>query len=174
MAARPERVVLIGLPGSGKSTVGPLLARRLGWRFVDLDTLIERDAGLPVTEIFARHGEREFRRLEGELTARLASEPRVVLSPGGGWIVHHKLPAACIVWLQVSPAVALGRMGAGAKGRPLLQPNPLEKLKHLLAAREPYYQRADIAIDTTGKTPHAVASAIAVAIEEKHGHEEKR
>src|SRR5688572_27406814 len=101
VAVRPERVVLIGLPGAGKSTVGPLLARRLGWRFLDLDPLIEAEAGLPIAQIFEQKGEAEFRRLETELTGRLASEPDLVLAPGGGWILRNTMPSAWLVWLQV-------------------------------------------------------------------------
>ncbi|HEX6559056.1 MAG TPA: shikimate kinase, partial [Longimicrobiales bacterium] len=78
--------MLVGLPGSGKSTVGPLLAERLGWQFIDFDPLIEAEAGLPIRDIFALLGEVEFRRLESELTARLASTSHTVLAPGGGWI----------------------------------------------------------------------------------------
>jgi shikimate kinase len=170
VAARPEQVVLVGLPGAGKSTVGPLLARRLGWDFVDFDPLIEAEAGMAIPAIFQQKGEAEFRRLETELTARLASVPDLVLAPGGGWVVRNTLPAALLVWLRVDPEVASLRVGEYASLRPLLQPDPLVRMKELLAEREPYYERADIAIDTTGKSPEAVADAVLVAIEEKHGY----
>lgn len=172
MAARPEQVVLVGLPGAGKSTVGPLLARRLGWSFRDFDALIEAEAGLSVADIFRQQGEAGFRRLESELTARLASVPDLVLAPGGGWILRNSMPRAMLVWLVVDPAEASLRVGELANLRPLLQPDPLTRLKELLAQREPYYMRADIAVDTTGKSPEDVADAVAAAIEEKHGHEE--
>ncbi|MGQ0815915.1 MAG: shikimate kinase [Gemmatimonadota bacterium] len=170
MAARPERIVLVGLPGSGKSTVGPLLARRLGWRFVDLDQQIEAETGLAVADIFARRGELEFRHMEAELTARLGSETGLVLAPGGGWIVHQNLPDSFIVWLQVDPSEAIMRLGEGATVRPLLQPNPVARMKQLLAEREPYYERADSAIDTNGMSP----DAIAIAIEEEYGNQEEK
>jgi shikimate kinase len=174
VAARPEQIVLIGLPGAGKSTVGPLLAGRLGFRFLDLDRLIEAEAGLTIAQIFEQMGEAEFRRIEAELTGRLASEPDLVLAPGGGWILRNTLPAALLVWLVVDPDEASLRVGEFAGSRPLLQPDPLTRLKELLAEREPYYMRADITIDTTGKSPAHVADTVAAAIEEKHGDEKSR
>lgn len=162
--------MLVGLPGAGKSTVGPILAQRMGWRFVDLDEAIEAAAGLSVPQIFTRHGEAGFRRLEQELTARLASDSRFVLSAGGGWIVHNRLPDALVVWLKVRPADAGARLGTGASARPLLQPDPERRLRELLAAREPHYQQADIHVDTDGRTPAEVAAAVAAAVEEMHGN----
>lgn len=165
-AALAEQIVLVGLPGSGKSTVGRILAQRLGWQFVDFDPLLEEEAALPVRDIFAQKGEAEFRRLETELTARLGSARQVVLAPGGGWIVHNQLAGALLVWLVVSPHEAHGRMGAGAETRPLLHGDALSTLGQLLVEREPYYRRAHLQIDTSGKTPEAIADEIASAIQE--------
>lgn len=173
VAARPERIVLVGLPGSGKSTVGPILARALDWSFVDLDARIENETGSLVREIFDHYGEAGFRRLEGELTARLASEPGLVLAPGGGWIVHQSLPGAFVVWLQVDAVTAIERMGEDAAQRPLLQPEPMKRMKQLLEEREHHYRRADYAVDTTGLSPDDVARVIAGAIKEEHGHEKE-
>jgi len=170
VAAYAERIVLVGLPGAGKSTVGPILALQIGWRFIDLDQAIEAEAGLSVPHIFKEHGEAEFRRLERELTARLASEPLLVLSVGGGWMVYNRLPGALIVWLQVSPDVASMRICEGAHGRPLLQPDPALRLKQLHAEREAHYRQADIHIDTDGKTAVEVANAVATAVEREHGN----
>lgn len=169
MAARAERIVLIGLPGAGKSTVGPIMAVRLGWMFVDLDVEIENATGLQVAEIFLRQGEAGFRKIEHELTLRLASELHLILAPGGGWAVHNTLPGALTVWLKVDPQVAIVRMGESANVRPLLQPDPLEKLNGLLAIREQFYAQADVTIDTNGKTPNAIATEIIGAIEEENG-----
>ena len=170
MAARFDKLVLVGLPGSGKSTVGSAIAQKLGWRFIDLDTAIEESAGLRVPQIFAQHGEAEFRRIEHDLTARLAWEPRIVLSPGGGWILHNELPGALVVWLAVEPHEAVRRLGAGVAGRPLLQPDPLQRMQQLLAEREQYYEKADIHIDTNGKSADRVAAAVVLALEEEDGH----
>lgn len=168
----PQQIVLVGLPGSGKSTVGPLLAQRLGWQFIDFDPLIEAEAGLPIREIFAQFDETEFRRLESELTARLASTTHTVLAPGGGWILRNTLPAAVMVWLQVDPAEAVQRMGDDVGARPLLLGDPLDGIRQLLDERIAHYQRAALHINTNGQTPGAVAEAIATAIE-KNGNEEK-
>ncbi|MBX3173560.1 MAG: hypothetical protein KF709_04065 [Gemmatimonadaceae bacterium] len=86
-SAQVTRLVLVGLPGAGKSTVGPLVAAALGWTFVDLDAEIEREAGKSVPEIFAAEGEAGFRRREREATARLANRRQVVVAPGGGWML---------------------------------------------------------------------------------------
>jgi shikimate kinase len=154
----PRRIVLVGLPGAGKSTVGALVAERLGWRFVDLDREIERAAGRPVTEIFAEEGEGRFRELERDATRRLAGEAGVVLAPGGGWALDRSNVAALgegslVVYLSVSPAVALERLGAEPDTRPLLAgPEPLRRLEELAAAREAAYLQSDhtLRVDSLG------------------------
>ena len=164
MAARTEQIVLLGLPGSGKSTVGPIVAQQLGWRFVDLDQQIEAAFGLSVSQIFATRGETEFRRIERDLTDRLACTARLVLSPGGGWLLRNQLPDALEIWLEVEPHEAVRRLGSGAAGRPLLQPDPLKRMAHLLAERRQHYNRAGLHIDTNGKSAAEVAAAVVVAV----------
>src|ERR1035438_4812850 len=113
--------------GSGKSTVGPLLAARLGWRFVDVDDVIEAEAGTKITELFARHGEAEFRRREHEAIARLAESDELVLALGGGAIETEKnrtilLEGAgtLLVHLEVELEATMKRR-AGTEGtRPIL------------------------------------------------------
>ena len=174
MAGRTDRIVLVGLPGAGKSTVGPILAVKLGWKFVDLDVEIENASGRQIAEIFLEHGEAGFREIERELTLRLASETRLILAPGGGWVMNNSLPGALMIWLRVDPRTAYERMGEGVDARPLLQPSPLAKLEELLANREQYYEKADISIDTDGKTPTAVALEIIGTIKEENGNQEER
>lgn len=164
--------MLVGVPGAGKSTVGPILAAKLGWRFVDFDPAIEKETGLTIREIFTQLGEAEFRRRESDLTARLASERQLVLAPGGGWILRNTLPDALLVWLQVDAGNALQRMGDDVNARPLLRDNPLSGMQRILNEREQHYSKADIHIDTTGMTPEAVADAVVVAIKEKNGDKE--
>lgn len=165
VASEARQVVLVGLSGAGKSTVGKILAQLLGWRFFDLDELIEAKTGLTVAEIFDRHGEERFRQLEADLTARLASEQDVVLAPGAGWITNPALPAllpgAVQVWLRVSPQHALERVRAADVTRPLLQvPDALERLHALLSERGPSYQQAHATFDTDDLDPRVVAELI--------------
>jgi shikimate kinase len=164
VVSRADQIVLIGLPGAGKSTVGPLLARRVGWKFIDLDHEIESETGLRVRDIFEQRGEAEFRRLETDLTQRLASEPNLVISAGGGWMMHNRLPNAKVVWLCVTPEEAVNRLGDSVRSRPLLQSDPMKRMQQLLNEREKYYENADVHIDTDGMPPHSVAVAVAVAV----------
>lgn len=161
-----SQVVLLGLPGAGKTTAGQALAHRLGWTFLDFDEQIEAETGLSVAEIFAKFGEPYFRRLEADLTKRLASRHQVVFAPGGGWITNPALPAlldrdAILIWLRVRPETALVRLRATGVTRPLLQvQEPLDRLHALLAERQDLYNRAHVAFDTDELTPHQVAETI--------------
>lgn len=166
MALNAEQIVLVGLPGAGKTTVGAILAEKLGWKYVDLDELIERETGRSVYQIFESDGEEEFRQMETELTDRLSSEKQLVLSVGGGWIIHNRLNGAVGVWLEIDPYDAYLRVAEDATVRPLLQPDPLVRMKELLSERGVFYARAEIHIDTSGKTPAAVAEEVAAAVEE--------
>lgn len=149
-------IVLVGLSGSGKSTVGRAAASRLGWRFVDLDREIERRTGISISDIFSTHGEAFFRSLECEVTADLLEQTvgRLVLASGGGWItnsaaVELALIESRTIYLKVSPETALARLGSERSNRPLLQgSDPLGSLLRLLMEREVYYSRAHFVIDT--------------------------
>lgn len=159
-------MVLLGSMGAGKSSVGEALARRLGWKHLDLDLEIERREDRTVAEIFRGSGEARFRELEVELTEELAGRVEVVLSPGGGWILNpgarERLAVGTLfVWLQVSPEEALRRIGAAAVVRPLLATeDPLAALRRLLEEREPHYHRADVAIATDGRDIESIAAEI--------------
>lgn len=161
-----RRVVLVGLPGAGKSTVGAVVADRLGWRFIDLDREIERTSGASVPEIFASDGEAHFRRLEREATLAIAGADRVVVAPGGGWSLDRSNPAALgpgslTVYLRVSPELALARMAGSAGVRPLLAvPDPLRRLEELLEAREDAYLQANHVLSVDSLEPDQVADSI--------------
>jgi shikimate kinase len=160
-----SQVVLVGLSGAGKSTVGKILAQLLGWRCFDLDAVIEAKTALTVAEIFARHGEQQFRQWEADLTSRLASEQHVVLAPGAGWVTNPALPAllpdAVQIWLRVSPEQALERVRAAGVTRPLLQvPDALDRLQSLLAERRALYEQAHATFDTDDLDPRVVAELI--------------
>jgi len=163
---RAAHLVLVGLPGAGKSTVGPLLARLLQRPFVDLDELIVERAGMPIPRIFRERGEDYFRRLEEEATTELVSQPESVIAPGGGWIenpdnIHVIRPPSRIVYLLVSAGRALARMRDLTAERPLLAgPDPETALQSLFERRHPLYTIADFQVDTEVLTPQEVANTI--------------
>lgn len=146
-------VVLVGLPGAGKSTVGKAVARELGRPFLDFDTEIEKRTGLTVARLFAEHGEPAFRLHEVALTRELAAAPPMVLAPGGGWVTNAGVmdllrPPGRIIHLRVSPAEALRRLSRARVVRPLLtQANPAVTIQGLWEARRHLYERADAELD---------------------------
>ncbi len=162
-----ERVVLVGFMAAGKSTVGPLLARRLGWEFVDFDEVIEARTGRPIREIFRVQGEAAFRAMEARLTDEFGCARGVVLAPGGGWITNPALldglcPGSLVVWLRISPEEAVARALADHVHRPLLAgPDPLAKARLLLAEREPLYTLADVVVNVDGREADEIAFEIA-------------
>jgi shikimate kinase len=158
--------VLVGLPGAGKSTVGPLLGQRLGWEFIDIDQAIVATTGRSVAELFNSPGEAAFRELEARLTAELSSREHVVLAPGGGWAAQQgsieALPAGTIVvWLRVSPAEALRRLAQSGVERPLLAgPDPAGNLAALAEQRTERYQQAHVAVDVDGRSAADISEEI--------------
>lgn len=161
----PERIVLVGLMGAGKSSVGKLLARRLGYDFVDLDEEVERAAGRSIAEIFRLAGEPAFRRLEAEVTARLDSRTRLVVAAGGGWMARPELrdrwPGAVRVWLAVSPETAVRRLSERLESRPMLDPaDPTSSARVLLEHRREAYARAELRVDTDGRLAVEVAEQV--------------
>jgi shikimate kinase len=160
----PRRIVLVGLPGAGKSSAGRLLAERLGWRFADLDAEIERRAQRSVAEIFRVEGEARFRAWEAECTEALAGAERLVLAPGGGWVTDpgnwQRLgtDGTLSVWLQVPVEAVLERLAGERAIRPLLHvPDPAAAVSRLLRERQALYARADLHLSTHGRTPAEVA-----------------
>jgi shikimate kinase len=159
-------IFLIGFMGSGKTTVGGLLAKRLGWSFADLDDLIVRSAGLTVAEIFAREGEEGFRRRETEAVRVAAAGRHAVVATGGGAACREEnlslmLTSGRVVALAVSPAEAVRRAGSRS-GRPLLDDSadPLAAATALLSARQPFYARAHLQVESDGRTPDEAVNAI--------------
>ncbi|MGH7468690.1 MAG: shikimate kinase [Longimicrobiales bacterium] len=169
MAELPEqvrRIVLIGLMGAGKTTVGQLLAQRLGWTFLDLDAEIEAGARKSVSQIFEDDGEVTFRRLEQQLTGELASRDRVVLAPGGGWVTQPIAVAqlannTALFWLQVTPEEAVRRVQQDGTVRPLLQVNdPLAAAQRLAQERTHAYERLGVPVETVNRTPSEIVQDI--------------
>ncbi|HEX8299251.1 MAG TPA: shikimate kinase [Rubricoccaceae bacterium] len=174
----PRRVYLTGPMGSGKSTVGPLLADALGTRFVDLDWLVEARTGRSVASLFAIAGERAFRVAEaGALAETTRGEPAVVATGGGTLAIPGNLRAAraagAVVWLRAAPETLAARLAAtdltarpllaGPDGRPLAGSALLTRLRSLIDAREPFYAQADVVVDADG-APEAVARTAAEAL----------
>lgn len=166
-------VVLVGLMGAGKSTVGRRLAKRCGRPFLDLDEEIARRAGVPVREIFASGGETGFRELEarttGEIAIGIADGESPIVAAGGGWMANRAarvaLPAARTVWLKVGPAEAARRLASDPGGRPLLEAgDPAERLAALLAERLPAYGEAQYTVDTAGRTADDVVRRIVAVL----------
>ncbi len=141
-------LVLVGMMGVGKTTVGRRAAQRLGWPFVDVDLAIETRAGCSVREVFARDGEPAFRDLEASVLADLlASEEPTVIAAGGGAMLREAnrdtaRVRAEVVWLRARPATLLTRLGAKADARPLLDGDAAATVRRLVVEREPVYVAA--------------------------------
>ena len=161
-----ERVVLIGFMGAGKSTVGRLLARALGWDFVDLDDMVEEAAGSTVSEVIGAQGLQRFREMEAEAGRGVLRRRHVVVAAGGGWAAepgHMDMldGSSLAVWLKVSAETAVARLGTTLQSRPLLNvEQPIEAARGLLRARAAHYSRCGITIDTERRSPEQVVREI--------------
>ena len=146
-------LILVGLPGVGKTTIGRAAAKHLGRRFIDFDQEIERRAGLDVREIFRLKGEDHFRQLEFDLTQELSGTSGMILSPGGGWITQTRSvellrAAGRIIYLRASPE-AVARRLRRVETRPLLAGrDPVVALTELYDRRRALYETADVVLDT--------------------------
>lgn len=164
----PRTIALVGLMGAGKSAVGRRLASRLAMPFIDADTAIEQAAGCSIEEIFARHGEAEFRHGERRVILRLLeNEPVHVLATGGGAFINdetrQRLKEQTItVWLKADLPTLLERVGKRSN-RPLLkQGDPAEVLRRLMDVRYPIYAEADVTVETsTGPVEETVERVLA-------------
>ena len=164
------RIALVGLRGTGKTTVGKLLADRLGWTFADTDDVVESHAGKSIVRIFAEDGEPRFRDLEASAVAETFSQDRIVLATGGGAILRtatrSRLKAnGFVVWFTGSAAVLAERMASDStttNRRPSLTAmTGAEELAALNVVREPLYREiAHLTVDTTNRTPDEIATTI--------------
>ena len=177
----PQRIFLVGLPGSGKTTAGRILAARLGWAFDDSDHEIERTEGRTVPEIIRADGEHAFRELEAAALERLSSRDPIVVATGGGAPTfpasRNVLSSGFSVWLSLSPEEAARRVlsESGGAERPLLSGTGIagttevpavERMHGLLAARLELYRAADAAVDVEELSPESVASELALLWDE--------
>jgi shikimate kinase len=157
-------VILVGFMGAGKSTIGRLLARRLGLCFVETDAMIVAREGRSIPEIFELHGEAYFRQVEAEILDELAGKRGHVIATGGGFpcrpgAMERLRELGTVVWLAADFDAVYAR-AARVGGRPMLTARTREEVAALLAAREPYYRRAHLALDTTRLGVDAVVGRI--------------
>lgn len=163
-------LVLVGLMGAGKTTIGKRLAQRLGLDFVDADAAIEDAAGETISEIFQNHGEQYFREGERRVIARLLDEGPQVLATGGGAFMDEGTRAniagkGISIWLHADLGVLVERVSRRG-GRPLLKKNdPAKVMKELMEKRYPVYAQADITVDSDEASHDAVVDGILSALE---------
>ena len=175
----PPKAVLVGLPGSGKSTIGRRLARALDVTMIDTDAAIEQKAGRTIADIFATDGEQEFRRIEEEVVRAALEEHDGVLALGGGAItskgVRDALAGHTVVYLEINAAEGVRRTG-GNTVRPLLAgPDRDEKYRALMAERVPLYRRlATIRVNTNRRHPGAVVRYIMSRLENPQSPRRRR
>lgn len=160
-----RRIVLTGFMGSGKSTVGARLARELGWTFLDVDDVIVKDTGMPISEFFARHGEPAFRERERATIARLCGSQNLVLALGGGAIESEATrrllltsPGTLLVHLQVELATTLARCRGTEHIRPVLADEANLAVRY--AKRLPLYAQSHVSIAVDSLTPRQVVEAV--------------
>jgi shikimate kinase len=176
VAGDPGRIVLVGFMGSGKTTVGAHLARHLGWRFLDLDRLIEARQALTVAEIFATRGEAFFRDEEQRAAEEAAGLTSHVVATGGG---AFSLPAtraalqrgATVVWLRCDLETLLSRIPPD-RSRPLA--GSRERMAALLVEREPSYRLADLSVDSSPEGADGVARRILETIRQRGSRDAER
>jgi len=163
-------IVLIGMMGVGKSSIGRRLAARLGVPFVDADAEIEKAAGMSIADIFARHGEADFRSGEARVIARLLDSGPQVLATGGGAVMNADTRVAIkakgvSIWLSAELDVLMRRINKRKNDRPMLQTaDPAATLRELLVAREPAYAQADLTVQSR-EVPHdAIVSEIMMSL----------
>lgn len=163
-------IVMVGMMGVGKSSIGRRLAARLGVPFFDADTEIEKAADMSIADIFARHGEAYFRSGEARVIARLLESGPQVLASGGGAVMNPDTRAAIkargvSVWLKAEIDVLLRRVAKRKSERPMLQTDdPSETLRQLLIAREPVYAQADLTVQSREGPHDAIVTEIMQAL----------
>lgn len=174
LISEDANIFLIGMMGSGKSTVSPILAEKLGFQYVDLDALIEERYGKTVQEIVQEEGEEAFREIEGSTLVTLDKTFRQVIACGGGTPCHQDNLTfmeyhGLVIYLKASPAVLAGRLGHDMQSRPLLAGQKtnreiVQRLTDLLLSRESVYQKADFIVNAE-QQPDRVVAEIMILLE---------
>jgi XRE family aerobic/anaerobic benzoate catabolism transcriptional regulator len=166
-AIQVDRIALIGLRGAGKSTLGRLVAEKLGWRFVELNREIEAQAGFSVSEVFSLYGQDGYRRYEQAALDRIIGEPGAMILAAGGGIVSDPVTFQRLVgnfftvWMKASPVEHMSRVRAQGDLRPMAEDKAaMSELVTILQSREPLYARARMTLDTSGTSVEESAAAL--------------
>ncbi len=160
-----KNIVLTGFMGTGKTAVGRQLSRLLNMELIDVDTEIERSQGITINEIFKNFGEPRFREIETEMIKKLSGKKNIIISTGGGAVLKQEnmdtlRENGIIFCLMAKPETILKRTSHDSN-RPLLQvEDPFKRIKELLDYRKPFYEKADIIINTENKTPLQIAEEL--------------
>ncbi|KAB2951304.1 shikimate kinase [Heliorestis acidaminivorans] len=171
-----KNIVLIGFMGTGKSTVGKILAHKIAYEFIDTDREIERVTGLTITQIFDNHGEQRFRSEETVMARKVSEKTKKVISTGGGIVLRQENVTALrstgiIIELSARPEIIWQRISRRTH-RPLIRKEmDAQVIAEMMAQREPYYQCADYRIDTSEKTLVQVVEEIAQILHQREQEE---
>lgn len=170
---RRMRIALIGMRGAGKSTLGSIVAKEIGNRFVELDSEIEKDTGMPLGEIFSLYGQSGFRAIEKRTLEKVLKEnARAVISVGGGVVSEKEtfdflLSHCYTVWIKAQPEEHMSRVLAQGDFRPMAANNQaMEDLRRILEAREPLYRKADLLLDTSGASVEESFAKLKAALQQ--------
>lgn len=165
-----KSLILIGFMGTGKSTLGKVLAERLHLEQVDLDEVVVQEQNMPISDIFSQYGEERFRELEHDVMCRYAAQPNLIISPGGGAVLreeNRKVMRECctVISLLARPEVILERVNRDATVRPVLEnrklgQSKLERIEEVLTQRMPCYQEADFILDTSDAPVELLAEQV--------------
>lgn len=174
-----KSIALIGFMGTGKSTLGKALAQRLALPLVDLDAVIVQEQQMKIADIFARDGEEKFRQMEHDVLCRYAAQPDRILSPGGGAVLRAENRAVLrdncwVISLMARPEVILERVNQDSTVRPVLEnrepgQSKLQRIEQVMTQRLPFYEEADLVLDTSDQTVDALAEQVVAWVQEQAG-----
>ena len=168
-----KNISLVGFMGTGKTSVGKILGKRLNRPVVDVDLFIEKSVEKRISEIFETEGEARFRALEKEAIRQICQDQGIVITTGGGAVLDPEnietlKASGCVIGLSAKPETIFRRLGRSRR-RPLLNgQDKLKEIKRLLAVRKPFYERADFYFDTDGRTASQMAELILKTLAEKY------